>query len=105
MPQFDVYRNPNPETEQAFPYLVDVQADLLRGLETRTVIPLSRAIELTSYPVAYLTPVVTFEGEAYALITPQLAGIARSDLGAHAGSMANQERAVLAAIDFLIRGF
>jgi toxin CcdB len=52
-----------------------------------------------------LIPVVTFDGEPYALLTPQLAGIARCELGPPAGSLANQERAILAAIDFLLRGF
>ena len=32
MGQFDVYENPNVETNQAVPYLLDVQADLLASL-------------------------------------------------------------------------
>jgi toxin CcdB len=48
---------------------------------------------------------LTFEGETYMLMTPQLAGIARAELGAHAGSVAEQWRAILAAVDFLMRGF
>jgi CcdB protein len=62
---------------------VDVQADLLEDLETRAVIPLSSAIELTSFPLTYLTPAVMFEGRSYLLMTPRLTGMARADLGAH----------------------
>ncbi|WP_305732616.1 CcdB family protein [Trichlorobacter ammonificans] len=34
MAQFDLYRTPNPETSEAIPYLLDVQADLLHNLCT-----------------------------------------------------------------------
>ena len=44
-------------------------------------------------------------GDIYVLMTPQLAGVARTDLGAPAGSLAEQRQAILAALDFLIVGF
>lgn len=105
MPQFAVYRNENPGSSEEFPFLVDVQADLLDELETRVVIPLGKAAELISFPMRYLTPVVAFQGEPYALFTPQLAGIARCELGPQTGSLADQERTISAALDFLVRGF
>lgn len=105
MAQFAVYRNENSGTQSAFPFLVDVQADLLEDLQTRVVIPLTKAAALTKFPLTYLTPMLTFEGESYVLMTPQLEGIARADLGQHAGSLADQWRAILAAVDFLVRGF
>ncbi len=105
MPQFAVHRNVNPETEVEFPFLVDVQADLLAQLQSRVVIPLARAVELTSFPMLYLTPAVNFDGEAYLLMTPQLAGIELAALGPQAGSLADQQRAIFTAIDFLVRGF
>ncbi len=105
MPQFAVYRNENPGSSADFPFLVDVQADLFEELDTRVVIPLAKAAELTGFPMLYLAPVVAFQGEPYALLTPQLAGIARCELGPQAGSLADQERAISAAIDFLLRGF
>lgn len=105
MPQFAVYRNENPASSEEFPFLVDVQADLLDELDTRVVIPLGKAAELSGFPMRYLIPVVAFDGEPYALLTPQLAGISRCELGPPAGSLADQERAILTAIDFLLRGF
>ncbi len=39
------------------------------------------------------------------LMTPQLAGVARTDLGASTGSFAEQRRVIVAAIDFLLKGF
>ena len=43
MTQFTVYRNKNPRSRATFPYLLDVQSDLLDGLQTRVVIPLTKA--------------------------------------------------------------
>ena len=43
MAQFDVFENPNKETNQVVPYLLDVQADLLDTLSTRIVVPLVAA--------------------------------------------------------------
>ncbi len=41
MPQFAVYRNPNPETTADYPLLLDVQSDLIAELGTRVVVPIS----------------------------------------------------------------
>ena len=105
MPQFGVYRNENTASRERCPFLVDVQADLLDELGTCVVIPLSKAAELTGFPTQYLTPVIPFRGQSYALLTPQLAGISREELGPLVGSLAEQQRVISAAIDFMIRGF
>lgn len=105
MPQFAVYRNENPGSSEDFPFLVDVQADLLDELGTRVVIPLAKSAELAGFPMLYLSPVVTFQGKPYALLTPQLAGIMREELGPQTGSLADQQRVISAALDFLLRGF
>jgi|SRR5580693_4510965 toxin CcdB len=105
MPQFAVYRNENLGSCEDFPFLVDVQADLLEELGTRVVVPLARSEALIDFPTQYLTPLITFQGRPYALLTPQLAGISRDELGPQAGSLADQERAISTAIDFLLRGF
>ena len=105
MAQFTVYRNKNPGSRATFPFLLDVQSDLLEDLQTRVVIPLSKAAALTKRPVSNLTPLLSFEGEAYVLVTPELAGIARKELGAVAGSLADRRAVIFAAIDFLLSGF
>ena len=105
MPQFGVYQNKNLRNRALFPLLVDVQPELFHDLQTRLVIPLSNAFALKEFPLAYLTPEVILDGERYLLMTPQLAGVARADLGPLVNSVAGQERAVSRAIDFLLRGF
>jgi toxin CcdB len=105
MAQFTVYRNKNARTKTTFPLLVDVQSNLLEELQTRVVIPLTKATALTRKPLEQLTPVLKFEDEAYVLVTPQLAGIARKDLGAPSGTLTEHRDVILGAMDFLLTGF
>ncbi len=105
MAQFALYRNKDPRTRAAIPLLVDIQNDLLESLGTRVVIPLSKAGNLRRNPLDALTPVLEIEGEDYVLLTPQLAGVARSDLGAPAGSVAQHRAQIVAALDFMVAGY
>lgn len=41
MAQFTAYANSNPVTQKQYPYLLDIQSDLLSELKTTIVIPLS----------------------------------------------------------------
>jgi toxin CcdB len=102
--QFDVYRNDNSETNERFPFLVDVQAELFEELQSRVVIPLAKA-ELVGFPLAYLMPMVNLDGVGYLLMTPQLAGISRAELGPQAGNLIREERLITTAVEFLMRGF
>ena len=105
MAQFSVYRNKSARTKATFPYLVDVQSDLLEPLNTRVVIPMTKAAALTRKPVSHLTPEVSFNGDRYVLMTPQLAGVGRAELGPQAGALVDERHVIMAAIDFLLTGF
>jgi toxin CcdB len=104
MPQFAVHRNPNPATSADYPLLLDVQSDLLGDLATRVVVPLCRAASLGGRLVKTLMPVVEVAGEPYAVLTPQLAGIARKQLGEQVASLAAHRAEIVAALDLLIAG-
>jgi toxin CcdB len=104
VPQFTVYRNKSSRSKSTFPFLVDVQSDLLEQLQTRVVIPLTRTAGVAKRPLSELTPALAFDGDSYVLMTPQLAGVARSELGAPAGSLAGERNAIIAAMDFLLLG-
>jgi toxin CcdB len=69
------------------------------------VIPLTKASALANKPLSNLTPALKSDGETYVLMTPLLAGVARTDLGASTGSLAEQRQVIVAAIDFLLTGF
>jgi toxin CcdB len=51
MTQFTAYKNKNPRSKVTYPLLLDVQADLLDDLQTRIVIPLTKAPSLTKSPL------------------------------------------------------
>jgi toxin CcdB len=62
---------------------------------------MTKATALTRKPVEHLTPILKFEDEAYVLLTPQLAGMAREELGA---TSAEHREVILGAMDFLLSG-
>lgn len=104
MPQFIVYRNKNPATKSRIPYLLDVQSNLLSELDTRVVIPLYVSTALKGKMLTTLTPTFEIEGKEYVLMTPQLAGISRKELGAEVAEFSTHRDAIITALDFLITG-
>ena len=103
MSQFDIYPNPNPETRQAIPYLLDVQADMLGVLATRVVIPLYHAAAMPR-PARHLNPVVEIDGKSMVLSTAELAGVPVSMLGDAVGNLADYRDDIIAALDFVFTG-
>lgn len=104
MPQFTVYKNKNPKSKSAYPYLVDVQSDLLSDLQTRVVIPLAKLTALRKKPIRDLTPVLDVEGAKYLVLTPQLAGVSKQELGTPVAIVSAHRDEIVAALDFLIIG-
>jgi len=101
--QFDVYRNPDASTRARFPFLLEIQSDLLESLATRVVVPLAAAGDDTT-PIARLMPVFEVDGRRVVMRTPEMAGIPRKAIGAHVGSLAAQRHEIVAALDVLITG-
>ncbi|THF63154.1 plasmid maintenance protein CcdB [Pseudothauera nasutitermitis] len=105
MARFDVYRNPAKSAPQT-PYLLDVQADLLDGLDTRVVIPLRRRDSLAADRLpAELMPEVMVEGVRCVLETPKLAAVPLRVLGSPVCSMAEGRTEIVGALDFLFQGY
>ncbi len=102
MAQFDVYRNPGPDAKHV-PYLLDVQSDLLRDVQTRIVVPLARA---TVHPkVSRLYPEFEVEGISVIMLTTDLAGVGHSEIGARVGALADRRDTIRDALDFAFQGF
>lgn len=105
MPRFDVYRN-NSEHAAVTPYLLDIQSDLLHGLETRIVVPLRRRDHFPGVNLpANLTPTFEIEGVECLLETPKLAAVPLRLLKTPVASLAARQFEITAALDFLFRGF
>ncbi len=105
MAAYAVHANPNPRTNAAVPFLLDVQAEVLARLGTRVVVPLYRREAAGVQPLARLTPVVQFLGQPLVVMVPELAGIPLRELGPVAGDLAAARGEVLQAIDLLLTGF
>ena len=104
MAQFDVYENPNPETNQTIPYLLDVQAGLLDTLSTRVIVPLFTAT-YAEKPVKHLNPEFTVNETAVLMSTAELAGISVQSMGKKVCTLQYKRDEIIAAIDFLFTGF
>lgn len=105
MARFDVYLNPSVQA-QTTPYLLDVQSDLLDGLESRTVIPLR---SLKYFPKVKLstrlTPVFVIEGQECLLETPKLGAVPVRVLKSPVASLKGEQDTIIAALDFLFQGY
>lgn len=104
MAQFDVFENLNEETNQAVPFLLDVQADLLDALSTRVVVPLVAASAMGK-AIKYLNPQFTIRNTTVFMSTAELAGISIRSLGEKVSSLKDQRYEIIAALDFLFTGF
>jgi len=104
MAQFTVCRNKNPQTRLAVPFLLDVQTDLLNDLETRVVVPLCPISAMKGKALRTLMPVLEIEGESFVMLTPQMAGIPKSELGVPVTRVEKYRFEIIAAIDFLLTG-
>ena len=104
MSQFDVYENTNTETNQAIPYLVDVQADLLDTLSTRVVAPLIKT-SVAEKAIRHLNPEFTVKETPVIMSTAELAGISIRSLGEKVGTLKDRRDEIIAALDFLFTGF
>lgn len=104
MAQFDVYENPNEESNQTIPYLLDVQADLLDNIATRVVAPLV-SVSAMGKAIIHLNPQFNFKGIIVFISTAELAGVPVRALGHKVGSLNDQRNEIIAALDFLFAGF
>ena len=101
MAQFDVYKNENHLTNQKVPYLLDVQNDILKSLNTRVVIPLIRDLK----GIQGLTKEFVINDEKVYLTTAQMGAVYIDELKEKVTSLGNEKEEIKNSIDFLIYGF
>ena len=105
MSQFMIYSNLNKSSNQEFPYLLDIQSTLLSELETRLVIPLVLQSSAKYKSFSKLTPQIVIKNKQYLMLTPQMAGISRHDIGIEILDISSKRFEIISAIDILITGF
>ena len=105
MARFDVYANPGRHAATT-PYLLDVQSDLLDGLDSRVVVPLRRLEHFPNVRLATrLTPVLSIGGEDFLLETPKMAAVPQRVLRSPVATLADRQSDITAALDFLFQGY
>ncbi|KQS65465.1 hypothetical protein ASG39_09580 [Rhizobium sp. Leaf371] len=83
---------------------LDVQAEILAGLDTRTMIPLLPPGDLSpTFP--RLNPIVEIEGNRYVMATQFMAVVPTRDMGAFVADFRSRSDEITAALDFLFQGF
>jgi toxin CcdB len=105
MARFDVYANPGNHAKTT-PYLLDVQSNLLDGLDSRMVIPLRSLKHFPKVKLAtQLTPIFKISGKDYLLETPKMGAVPQRVLKSPIASLVDSQAEITAALDFLFHGY
>jgi len=105
MARVDVYPNPGAHSSTT-PYLLDVQSDLLDGLDSRMVIPLRSLDQFAQVKLpTRLTPVFNILGKDYLLETPKMGAVPQRILKACVVSLESDQARITDALDFLFQGY
>jgi len=98
MDRYDVYKN-----KLGSGYVLDVQTDVLSGLNTRVVVPL---ISISDSPklAKYLNPTFEVDGEEVAMMTQFLAAIPESELNNKVNNLGEFHHEISSALDMLFSG-
>jgi len=104
MAQFSIHQNKNSHSKKEFPLLLDIQTNILDSLQTTIVVPLKKLETNKDKVLTQLTPILAIEGVNYLMLTPQLAGIQRKELGKAITNIESARIEILNALDFLFTG-
>ncbi len=99
MAKYDVVPNPSGEG-----YLLDVQTDLLAGLNTRVVVPLL-PIATAPKPATRLNPVFEIEGARVVMVTQFMAAVPVAILPLPVAQLDAEADEITRAVDMLMQGF
>ncbi len=100
--QFDVCPNPDPETRDAHPYLVVLQSDALKYIDTRVVAPLVGPKKIQF--LERLLPEVTLNGSRYVIAVPDLAAMPTAQLTSPVGNLEEYRDHIIGALDLVFTG-
>lgn len=102
--QFDVYENPSPRMRYVYPYVIDIQSNLLSALATRMVVPLAvTGLAAKDLPNG-LCPIITVKGKALMLVPFEAAPLDKRLLKTEITSVLERAHAIVAAIDCVMSG-
>jgi len=100
--QFDVCPNPDPETRGAHPYLVVLQSDALKYIDTCVVAPLVGPKKIQF--LERLLPEVTLNGSRYVIAIPDLAAMPTAQLTLPVANLGEYRYQIIGALDLVFTG-
>jgi toxin CcdB len=97
MARFSVYPNPGGDG-----YLLDIQADIMRQLNTRVVVPLM-PLGKAPKPATGLNPLFVIDAIQHAMVTQYLAAVPTCGLKHESLNLADRRDDIVNAIDLLLQ--
>ena len=104
MAQWDVYANPSARSRAEIPYFVSLQSDLLVGLNSRWVAPLSLSRIAADGLPRRLCPTFTIEGQLLALLPQQASAIDARLLKRKVATLRAHAQEIVGALDAVVSG-
>lgn len=102
--QYDVYPNPSPRMRDHYPFVIDIQNDLLGALATRMVAPLAITAMASTQLPRQLCPVLTVKGHSLMLVPFEAAPLDKRLLKAKVCSLRERAHDIVAAMDAVMSG-
>jgi toxin CcdB len=102
--QYDVYENPSPRMRDQYPYVIDIQSDLLSGLATRLVVPLAMTSLTANELPLRLCPVVVVRKKNLMLVSFEAAPLDRRLLKKEIVSIRAYAHEIVDAMDAVMSG-
>lgn len=104
MARFDIYPNPIAQDRADFPFVLEIQSDLLYRFAERVCVPLVRAGAIPGLTERF-NPIVVVDGQALQLHPLGIAVFFVSELRHCAGSANPNALQIETALDMLLRGY
>lgn len=104
MARFDIYPNPIPQDRADFPFVLEIQSDLLYRFAERVCVPLVRAGAIPGLTDRF-NPTIPVEGAPLRLHTLGIVVFYVSELRNSAGNAKAQSLDIENALDMLLRGY
>ncbi len=103
MSRFDLFVNTDEDSRTTYPYLLNIQTELIEMLNSRVVIPLTPVYPDTALP-SILCPKFEIANDQYYLLTHQITTVPTSLLKIRQGTLSVSRTDIINAIDFLLSG-
>ena len=102
--QFDIYENPSPRMRDVYPFVVDVQSNLLGALATRMVVPLAiTSLSAKDLPQR-MCPIITVNHKPLMLVPFEAAPLDKRLLRIEIASVPERSYDIIAAMDSVLSG-